>query len=106
VISEQKLCGWAARLLDDGNIRMEIVGCGRLLDGKEVPVEEAKESKAAASLLSQIVTIVCNYASVYIIYSDYSRWPNIVYGSIESLFVIINCAKKQLKDKTKKWPHG
>jgi hypothetical protein len=85
---------------------MEIVGCGRLLDGKEVPVEEAKESKAAASLLSQIVTIVCNYASVYIIYSDYSRWPNIVYGSIESLFVIINCAKKQLKDKTKKWPHG
>ena len=35
---------------------MEIVGCGRLLDGKEVTAEEAKGSKAAGqSLLSPIV---------------------------------------------------
>lgn len=44
-------------LLDDGNIRMEIVGCGRLLDGKEVPVEEAKESKEATPFVDCKVTV-------------------------------------------------
>lgn len=39
----------AKRLLDDGNIRMEVVACGCLLDGKEVTEEEAKGSKDAGS---------------------------------------------------------
>ena len=68
VISGQKLCGWSARLLDDGNIRMEIVGCGRLLDGKEVTAEEAKGSKAAGqSLLSPIVCMhIIGHHSIFI----------------------------------------